>query len=171
MKGKREREKSARKSLGFHIQLGFKAMSLERISRANDLITKTSRALSLVFGKETQTGEDRGFFCLLFPVFCFLLKLYIRTDRDVLYIEKRIRCCALGKNPRLSLEVCFLFSSCFYQVSLFLCACVHLESERMCCSWYSSRFNLGFRVSLSLSVSVLFLFVNVWSLKDREGEN
>ena len=74
MKGKREREKSARKSLGFHIQLGFKAIALERISRANDLITKTSRALSLVFGKETQTGEDRGFHLslvsrLLFSVF------------------------------------------------------------------------------------------------------
>ena len=70
---KRER-KEPRKSLGFHIQLGFKAMSLERISRANDLITKTSRALYLVFGKETQTGEDRGFhLSLVFPsfVFCF----------------------------------------------------------------------------------------------------
>ena len=131
MKGKREREKSARKSLGFYIQLGFKAIALERISRANDLITRTSRALYLVFGKETQTGEDRGFFCLFyFPSFVFCFR-FIFEQTETLYIEKRIRCCALGKNPRLSLEVCFLFSSCFYQVSLFLCACVHLERENV----------------------------------------
>jgi hypothetical protein len=44
------------------------------------------------------------------------------------------------------------------------------ERENVCCSWYSSRFNLGFRVSLTLSVSVLFLFVNVCSKKDRKRE-
>ena len=170
MKGKREREKSARKSLGFHIQLGFKAMSLERISRANDLITKTSRALSLVFGKETQTGEDRGFFCLLFPVFCFLLKLYIRTDRDVLYRKENSLLC-VGEKPSIvsrgMLFVLFLFLSFVSLFSLY----TSRERENVCCSWYSSRFNLGFRVSLTLSVSVLFLFVNVCSLKDREREN
>ena len=135
MKGKllkREREKSARKSLGFHIQLGFKAIALERISRANDLITKTSKALSLVFGKETQTGEDRGFFCLFyFPSFVFCFR-FIFEQTETFYIIKEHLLCALGKNPRLSLEVRFLFSSCFYQVSLFLCACVHLERENVC---------------------------------------
>ena len=44
------------------------------------------------------------------------------------------------------------------------------ERENVCCSWYSSRFNLGFRVSLTLSVPVLFLFVNVCSKKDRKRE-
>ncbi len=104
-------------------------MSHERILRANYLIICLFRALYLVFGKETQTGEDRGFFCLLFPVFRFLLKLYIRTDRDVLYIEKRIRC-ALGKNPRLCHEVRFLFSrSCFSRLSLSFSACVYISRE------------------------------------------
>ena len=56
-------------------------------------------------------------------------------------------------------------------LSLSLRVCTSRESESVCCSWYSSRFNLGFRVSLILSLSVLFLFVNVWSLKDREREN
>ena len=174
MKGKllkREREKSARKSLGFHIQLGFKAIALERISRANDLITKTSKALSLVFGKEKQTGEDRGFFCLLFPVFCFLFSLYIRTDRDVLYYKRAFVVC-VGEKPSIvsrgALFVLFLFLS---SLSLSLRVCTSRERKCVCCSWYSSRFNLGFRVSLMLSVSVLFLFVNVWSKKDREREN
>ena len=154
MKGKREREKSARKSLGFHIQLGFKAIALERISRANDLITKTSRALSLVFGKETQTGEDRGFFCLLFPVFCFLLKLYIRTDRDVLYRKENSLLC-VGEKPSIvsrgMLFVLFLFLSF---VSLFLC--IHLERERMCVVLGILLVSISGLESLLLSLCLFF---------------
>ena len=146
---------------------------LSSILRANYLITKTSRALYLVFGKETQTGEDRGFFCLLFPVFCFLFSLYIRTDRDVLYIEKSI-CCCVRWGKTLDCVTRCAFCSLLVSIvclSLSLRVCTSRESESVCCSWYSSRFNLGFRVSLILSLSVLFLFVNVWSKKDREREN
>ena len=154
MKGKREREKSARKSLGFHIQLGFKAMSLERISRANDLITKTSRALSLVFGKETQTGEDRGFFCLLFPVFCFLLKLYIRTDRDVLYRKENSLLC-VGEKPSIvsrgMLFVLFLFLSF---VSLSLRACTSRESDESV--FYIPLVSISVLESLLVSLCLFF---------------
>ncbi len=79
---KREREKRARKSLGFHIQLGFKAMSHERILRANYLIICLFRALYLVFGKETQTGEDRGFhLSLVFSVLFSVFALYSNRQR------------------------------------------------------------------------------------------
>lgn len=129
-------------------------MSLERISRANDLITKTSRALSLVFGKETQTGEDRGFFCLLFPVFCFLLKLYIRTDRDVLYRKENSLLC-VGEKPSIvsrgMLFVLFLFLSF---VSLFLC--IHLERERMCVVRGIRLVSISVSESLLLSLCLFF---------------
>ena len=104
---------------------------------------------------------------LLFSVFA----LYSNRQRRSLYREKSI--CALGKNPhRLCHEVRFVFSLVvFVCLSLSPRACTSRERENVCCSWYSSRFNLGFRVSLTLSVSVLFLFVNVRSKKDREREN
>jgi hypothetical protein len=107
-------------------------MSHERISRANDLITKTSRALYLVFGKETQTGEDRGFFCLFSFLFCFLFSLYIRTDRDVLYYKRAFVVC-VGEKPSIvsrgMLFVLFLFLSF---VSFSARVCTSRESERMC---------------------------------------
>ena len=128
----REREKSARKALGFHIQLGFKAIAHESISRANYLITKTSRVLYLVFGKEKQTGEDRGFFCLLFPVFCFLFSLYIRTDRDVLYYKREF---VVRWGKTLDCVTRCAFCSLVVSIvclSLSLRVCTSRESEREC---------------------------------------
>ena len=155
---KREREKREpqRKSLGFHIQLGFKAIALERISRANDLITKTSRALSLVFGKETQTGEDRGFFCLLFPVFCFLLKLYIRTDRDVLYRKENSLLCVGEKPSIVSRGALFVLSSCFYRLSLSFSACEYISRERMCVVLGILLVSISVLESLSFSLCLFF---------------
>ena len=121
--------------------------------------------------EEKQTGEDRGFFCLLFPVFCFLFSLYIRTDRDVLYYKREF---VVRWGKTLDCLSRCAFCSLLVSIvclSLSLRVCTSRESESVCCSWYSSRFNLGFRVSLILSLSVLFLFVNVWSKKDREREN
>ena len=129
-------------------------MSLERISRANDLITKTSRALSLVFGKETQTGEDRGFFCLLFPVFCFLLKLYIRTDRDVLYRKENSLLC-VGEKPSIvsrgMLFVLFLFLS---SLSLSLRVCT--SRERKCVALGILLVSISVLESLLLSLCLFF---------------
>ena len=70
----REKREPQRKSLGFHIQLRVYSNG----SRAHFEGKLTSLSVSLRRPKEraseTQTGEDRGFFCLFsFPsfVFCF----------------------------------------------------------------------------------------------------
>ena len=177
MKGKRivkrEREKREpqRKSLGFHIQLRVYSNG----SRAHFEGKLTSLSVSLRRPKEraseTQTGEDRGFFCLFSFLFCFLFSLYIRTDRDVLSIEKRafvrwgktlIDCVSRG-------ALCVL--SCCFRVSLSFSACVYIsrERERVLFLVFQSRF---YRVSRSLSVSVLFLVVHVCSRRiERERIN
>ena len=120
--------------------------------------------------KRNRQGRIEAFSVFYFPSFVFCFR-FIFEQTETFYIIKENLLC-VGEKPSIvsrgALFVLFLFLSF---VSLFLCACVHLERENVCCSWYSSRFNLGFRVSLILSLSVLFLFVNVWSLKDREREN
>ena len=125
-----------------------------------------------MFGKEKQTGEDRGFFCLLVSRLLFsVFALYSNRQRRSIY-RKENSLVRWGKTLDCvsRCAFCSLLVS-IVCLSLSLRVCTSRESESVCCSWYSSRFNLGFRVSLILSLSVLFLFVNVWSLKDREREN
>lgn len=95
-----EREKSERKSLGFHIQLGFKAMLLDRqITSLPSLFTRTTRA-SGSFGKEKQ---KRAAFINVFLslVFCFVFcALYSNRHRHYKYKREFV----LGKNPRFSVS-------------------------------------------------------------------
>ena len=176
MKGKRivkrEREKREpqRKSLGFHIQLRV----YSNVSRAH-FEGKLPHSLSLYEDLKSALQRHRrerieAFSVslvsrLLFSVFA----LYSNRQRRSLYREKSI--CALGKNPhRLCHEVRFVFSLVvFVCLSLSPRACTSRERESACCSWY---FNLGCRVSRSLSVSVLFLVVHVCSRRiERERIN
>ena len=118
---------------------------------------------------ETQTGEDRGFFCLFSFLFCFLFSLYIRTDRDVLSIEKRafVR---WGKTLIDCVTRCALCSLLVSLVCLSLSprACTSRERESACCSWY---FNLGFIESLVVSLCLCFSSSYTFALEgSRERE-
>ena len=81
--------------------------------------------------KRHRQGRIEAFICLQFPVFCFLFSLYIRTDRDVIHRKENSLLCVGEKPSIVSRGMLFVLSSCFYQVSLFLCACVHLERENV----------------------------------------
>jgi len=73
--------------------------------------------------------EERLSSVFLSLVFCFVFFVrFIRTDRDIIYKREFV----LGKNPRFSVKVRFLFScSCLvYRVSLFLCVYIRLKRER-----------------------------------------
>ena len=146
-------------------------MALERISRANwphclSLYEDLKSALQRHRRERIEAFSVSLVSRLLFSVFA----LYSNRQRRSLYREKSI--CALGKNPhRLCHEVRFVFSSCFSRVSLSFSACVYIsrERERVLFLVFQSRF---YRVSRSLSVSVLFLVVHVCSRRiERERIN
>ena len=100
---------------------------------------------------------------LLFSVFA----LYSNRQRRSIHRKENSLLCVGEKPFRLSNEVCFLFSSCFYQVSLFLCACVHLESENVLFFSFQSRLQ-----SLSHSLCVCSFPPRKRLVKEgsREGE-
>ena len=146
-------------------------MSLSSILRANYLIPlslslRRPRARAIgVQKRETDTGEDRGFFCL----FCFLRSLYSNRQRDVIYIKENL-CCCWGKTLDCVTRWCafcslvFLFLS---GLSLSLRICIRLKREsamRACVLYIVLAFHRFQRVSLVLSLSVLFL-VKVCSLE------
>ena len=120
-------------------------MSLSSILRANYLITlslslRRPRARAIgVQKRETDTGEDRGFFCL----FCFLRLLYSNRQRDVIYIKENL-CCCWGKTLDCVKVVRFLFSRVLVSLgSLSFSAHMHTSQKRerdeSVCFIYRSR--------------------------------
>jgi hypothetical protein len=165
----RERKEPQRKSLGFHIQLGFTAIALSSAFRGH----MTSLSLSLYEDLKSALQRHRRERIEAFPVslvFCFVFCFRFLFEQTETFFIYRKAHSLLGKNPRLCLEVRFVFSLVVC-VSLSFSARVNISKERESVVFFSfqSRF---YRVSLLLSVSVLFLVVNkVCSLKDREREN
>ena len=133
----RERKEPQRKSLGFHIQLGFTAIALSSAFRGH----MTSLSLSLYEDLKSALQRHRRerieafssvfyFPCLLFPAFV----LYSNRQRRSLYREKRI--CCVGEKPSSIVSrgaLCVLSSWCFSRVSLSFSACVYIS--RAWCSW------------------------------------
>ena len=111
-------------------------MSLSSILRANYLIPlslslRRPRARAIgVQKRETDTGEDRGFFCL----FCFLRSLYSNRQRDVIYIKENL-CCCWGKTLDFVSQGVRAFCSpspCISGLSLSLFTCASQKREREC---------------------------------------